>query len=319
MLRLGRRARREIDRSVAGHHQVDRRLVIRPLLRPPRSAVEVVAASGERVDEQTVAVVELQVQVRPSGVSRASHHAQELARQHPFAQPLARQRPRLEVAVPRHRSIGMANVNRVPRVVVELTAAIELAVLLHHDDARRDGNDDRFIVVHLAPREREGRDIGALMVVAVRLVVGARPTGVVLQLVRVGRVVIDVIGDGASVLLGMAGDEKKRPLHLGDETGFGRDCGQAADAAQALHVGVERRLDARTLCRCDLVARERHCTPANRSSQRQRCGVRGRVQRRCEHGEERHERNPRPGARRASRFSARRESHCHAPQAVRRF
>src|SRR5437660_12852652 len=108
------------------------------------------------------------------------------------------------MAVPRHRSVGMTKVDGIPGLHVECAAAIELSVLLHHDDARSGGDHDRFLVVHLAPGEGISGDVGALMVVAVRLIVGPRATVVVEQLVRKRGIMVDIVGNRAGPFFGRA-------------------------------------------------------------------------------------------------------------------
>src|SRR5207244_3298506 len=105
VLDFRRRAGVEFDRSIAGDDEIDRRLVVGSLLRPPRFGIEAVARPREGIDETSVAGVYLEVQVGSGRVAGAAHDAQKLAGLDPFADALGRQRRGLEMAVPRHRSV----------------------------------------------------------------------------------------------------------------------------------------------------------------------------------------------------------------------
>ena len=166
----------------------------------------------------------------------------------------------------------MTKIDRIPRLHVECAAAIELSVLLHHDNARSGGDHDRFFVVHLAPGEGIRRDVGALMVVAVGLIVGPRAAVVVAQLVRIRGIIVDEVGDRARAFFGMARHEPQRPLQRNERRGFGRkfrrERGQAARLQQRVDVARDRRVDPRAFRRRDLIGWQRCGAAAYRTRER---------------------------------------------------
>ncbi|MFN8643727.1 MAG: hypothetical protein U0802_19480 [Candidatus Binatia bacterium] len=106
--------------------------------------------------------MDLEVQVRGGGVAGAADQAEELAPLDGGADGLGGQRIPLEVPVPRHRTVGVLDVDGVPVAGAEAAAAIVVAVVLLDDRAGRGGDHGHLAGVHLvpAPRPQEVVDAG---------------------------------------------------------------------------------------------------------------------------------------------------------------
>ena len=160
--------------------------------------------------------------------------------------------------VPGDRSVGVADVDRVPRLTIELAAHVGLAIFLQDDDAASGGHDNRLVIVHFAHAERRRGDVGALVIVAIGLVIGTRATRVIAYMVGISQIVIDEIGDCPRLALRMSGGVLQRPSQAAaDGRGFGRDLRQTTHRVQFRDVRRDRALDARSLSQRDFVVGQR--------------------------------------------------------------